>query len=123
MKDIRDAEAVTARHAIDGHEHLRQSCPWNDGIHGDHVGSEAAHRPKGSLAAEPQSGAFVIVLRDTHLISIIAPADFDDRGGGLIQTFPKSIDFDQEGRDGVSWVSGPIYRRFDSLDRFRIDEL
>src|SRR5206468_10163115 len=114
MKDIRNAEAVPAGHAIDGPEHLRQSRPGNDGIHGDHVGSEAAHRPKGSFAAEPQSGALVIVLGDSHLISIVAPADFDDRGGGLIQPFPKSIDFDQEGGDGVSRVSGSVYRRLDS---------
>src|SRR5438093_2747543 len=110
MKDIRDVEPVPAGHAIDGHEHLRQSRPGNNGIHGDHIGSEAAHRTKGSFAAEPQSSALVIVLRDSHLISMIAPADVDDRGGCFVQTFPKSIDFNQEGGDGVSRVSVPVYR-------------
>src|SRR5438067_680464 len=75
MKDIRDVEPVPAGHAIDGHEHLRQSRPGNNGIHGDHIGSEAAHRTKGSFAAEPQSSALVIVLRDSHLISRIAETD------------------------------------------------
>ena len=78
VKDICDGKAVPAGHAVDCQEHLGQSRSWNDGIHGDHVWSETAHRSKGSFSAEPESGALVIVFRDTHLISIVAPTDFHD---------------------------------------------
>ena len=95
VKDIRDGEAVPTGHPIDCDKHLGQSRPGNDSIHSDHVGSEPAHGSEGALSAEPESGALVVIFRDTHLIGIVAPADFHDGFSCFIQACAKSIDFDQ----------------------------
>src|SRR2546427_1389416 len=122
MKHICHTQPVPLRHSIDRGENLRQTGSWNDRVHRDHIGSEAAHCTERALSPEPKPGTLIVVFGDADLVGAIAAANLHDRVRCFLQTFAKSIDLDQQRSRGVHGVSGFVYRSLDSLYRLRIDE-
>ena len=93
----------------------------NDGIHDDHVGTDAAHGAERAFAAQPQPRALLIVLCDTHFVSPIPAANLDDRIG--VSSRPSrnpSTSISSAAR--IARITGLVNGSFHGFDRLVVHE-